>query len=79
MTHGLFTGDAERVVTGAEFDRLVITNTVPPFRLSAAAVQARLMVLDAAPLLAEAIRRLHEGEPLEELRRFGPDQAKSSL
>ena len=79
VTHGLFTGDAERVVTGVDFDRLVITNTVPPFRLGAAAVQARLTVLDAAPLLAEAIRRLHEDESLEELRRFGPDQAKSSL
>ena len=79
VTHGLFTGDAERVVTGAEFDRLVITNTVPPFRLSAEAARVRLMVLDAAPLVAAAIRRLHEGEPLEELRRFGRAQAKSSL
>ena len=79
VTHGLFTGDAERVVTSVEFDRLVITNTVPPFRLSPAAVQTRLRVLDAAPLLAEAIRRLHEGEPIEGLCRFGPDQAKSSL
>ncbi len=78
-THGLFTGDAERVVTGVDFDRLVITNTVPPFRLSVAAVQARLRVLDAAPLLAEAIRRLHEGEPIEGLHSFSPDQAKSSL
>ena len=78
-THGLFTGAAERVLTGADFDRLVITSTVPPFRISAETARARLTVLDAAPLLAEAIRRLHEGEPLEELRRFGPGQAKTSL
>jgi ribose-phosphate pyrophosphokinase len=71
VTHGLFTGDAGRVVAAAGFERLVITSTVPPFRLDPASAQARLTVLDAAPLLAEAIRRLHQDEPLAALRSFG--------
>ena len=79
VTHGLFTGDADRVVREAGFERLIITNTVPPFRLKPETVQAHLTVLDAAPLLAEAIRRLHRDEPLEALRRFGAAQASNSL
>jgi ribose-phosphate pyrophosphokinase len=71
VTHGLFTGDAERVLAGAGFERLVITNTVPPFRLRAQTVAAHIAVLDVAPLLAEAIRRLHRDEPLEDLKVFG--------
>jgi ribose-phosphate pyrophosphokinase len=79
VTHGLFTGDAERVVTGAGFDRLMITNTVPPFRLQPQTVEALLTVLDAAPLLAEAIRRLHRDESLEGLDLFGVPQARASV
>ena len=40
---------------------------------------AHLTVLDAAPLLAEAVRRLHQGEPLEAMRQFGRTQPSSSL
>lgn len=78
-THGLFTGDAERTVREAGFDRLIVTNTGPPFRLNSATVQAHLTVLDAAPLVAEAIRRLHCDEPLEELRTFGLPQGNASV
>lgn len=78
-THGLFTGDADRVVREAGFERLIITNTVPPFRLTSATARAHLTVLDAAPLLAEAIRRLHYDEPLEELRTFGVPQVSASV
>jgi ribose-phosphate pyrophosphokinase len=78
-THGLFTGDAERVVREAGFERLIVTNTVPPFRLKSATAQAHLAVIDATPLLAEAIRRLHCNEPLEELRTFGLPQVSASV
>jgi ribose-phosphate pyrophosphokinase len=79
VTHGLFTGDADRVVREAGFERLIVTNTVPPFRLKPETAEAHLTVLDAAPLLAEAVRRLHQGEPLEALRQFGLTQPSSSL
>jgi ribose-phosphate pyrophosphokinase len=74
VTHGLFTGDAAAVVAAAGFERLVITNTAPPFRLPAATVAKHLRVLDAAPLVAEAIRRLHQNQSLEDLRAFGLPQ-----
>jgi ribose-phosphate pyrophosphokinase len=75
VTHGLFTGDAAKLVAAAGFKQMVITNTVPPFRLPPASVDKYLTVLDAAPLVTEAIRRLHQEQPLGELRGFGLTQS----
>ena len=79
VTHGLFTGDADRAVREADFERLIVTNTVPAFRLKPETADAHLTVLDAAPLLAEAIRRLHRDEPLEALRTFAVAQGSASV
>jgi ribose-phosphate pyrophosphokinase len=66
-THGLFAKDAGRVLGESAIDDIVITDTVPPFRLRSAEARAKLTVLDAAALLAEAIRRIHEGGSIVEL------------
>lgn len=66
-THGIFVGDAATVVADPAFDSIVVTNTIPPFRLPADLVEKRLTVLDATPLFAEAIRRIHTGGSLVEL------------
>ncbi len=65
-THGLFVGDASRVLTDPSLDDTVVTNAIPPLRLNDAA-RRRLTVLDVAPLFAEAIRRLHEGGSIVEM------------
>ncbi|BCX18438.1 MAG: ribose-phosphate pyrophosphokinase [Geminicoccaceae bacterium] len=65
-THGLFTGEAPRVLEDPAITGWLVTDSVPPFRLPEAA-RARLRVVPIAPLLAEAIRRLHDGGPLEDL------------
>lgn len=66
-THGLFTGDAATVVADPRIARWLLTDSVPPFRLPAEFVSSRITLLAIAPLLAEAIRRLHEGGSIEEL------------
>jgi ribose-phosphate pyrophosphokinase len=66
-THGLFTGDAARVIADPALDQVIVTSSVPPFRLDAAALGGKLAVLDVAPLVGEAIRRLHAGGSLVEL------------
>lgn len=66
-THGLFTEGAEKTLGAAVLDRLVVANTVPPFRLSESLVRSRLAVLDVAPLFAEAIRAIHEGGSISSL------------
>ncbi len=68
-THGLFMPGAAEAVADPAIDRFVVTDSVPPFRLDAA-LRAKLDVLPAAPLLAEAIRRLHQGRALSDLMVF---------
>ena len=63
-THGLFTGDAAAMVADPGFDGIVVTDTLPPFRLPPDLVETRLTVLDAATLFAEAIGRIHAGGSL---------------
>ena len=54
--HGLFTGDADAVLAGSCLARLVITDSVPPWRLpSSAGFKPRLQVVSAVPLLARAL------------------------
>ena len=45
----------------------VVTDSVPPFRLDPAALRDKLVVLDSAPLFAEAIRRIDRGGSITEL------------
>ena len=66
-THGIFVGEAARMVADSGLERLVITDTIPPFRLDAALVRGKVTVLDTAPLFAEAIRRIHTGGSIVEL------------
>jgi ribose-phosphate pyrophosphokinase len=66
-THGLFVGDANRVLAMPLLEQLVVTDTIPSFRLTAREVKDKLLVLDATPLVAEAIARLHEGGSIVEL------------
>jgi ribose-phosphate pyrophosphokinase len=66
-SHGLFTGDANAVIDDAAFTQVVVTDTVPPFRLAPEVVERKLKILDARALFAEAIRRLHSGGSLSDL------------
>lgn len=70
-THGLFTGDASRAVAHLALDKVVVTDTVPPFRLDPQIARDKLVVLGAAGLFAEAIRRINEGGSIVEL--LGPE------
>jgi ribose-phosphate pyrophosphokinase len=65
--HGLFTGDAATVVADARIAGVMVTDTVPPFRLPDALVSRRIETVSAAPLFAEAIRRCHLNGSLVDL------------
>jgi len=70
-THGLFMAGADAALGNPALSKIVVTDTVPPFRLDAALAKKKLVVLDTAPLVAEAIRRIHRGGSLTEL--LGPE------
>ena len=66
-SHGIFVGVAGNLLANPALEKLVITDSIPPFRLSPALTEGRLVVLDSAALFAEAIRRIHGGGSLVEL------------
>ncbi len=67
VAHGLFMPGAETALADPAIDRIIVTDTVPPFRLPHGPVLAKLEVISAAPLLAGAIRRLYLNESLSDL------------
>jgi ribose-phosphate pyrophosphokinase len=64
-THGLFTNDAiQRLSAEKEIEEIVCTNTVPIPKHKAT---DKLTVISVAPALAEAMRRIHNGESVSAL------------
>lgn len=55
--HGLFTGAAPATLAPASIDQVLVTDSVPPFRLPAVGpVSRKLRIVSAVPLFARAIR-----------------------
>jgi ribose-phosphate pyrophosphokinase len=65
--HGLFTGDAGSVLAAAPLRQVLVTDSIPHWRLGEDALGGRLVTLSIAPLLASAIDRLHQGGSLSDL------------
>lgn len=70
VAHGLFMPGAETALADPVIDRIIVTDSVPAFRLPVGPVRDKLDIVPAAPLLAEAIRRLHDDKPLTDLLVF---------
>ncbi len=66
-THGLFIGRAGAVLAESGFEKIVVTNAVPPFRLEPDLVGRHLTVIDVVPLIAKAIARIHTGGSIVDL------------
>ncbi len=66
VAHGLFMPGSEGALADLSVDRIIATDSVPPFRLHGP-VLAKLEIIPAAPLFAETIRRLHHHETLADL------------
>jgi ribose-phosphate pyrophosphokinase len=65
--HGLFTANAGETLAHPSLARICITDTIPPFRLDVALVRQKVDIVGAAPLFAEAIRRLAMGGSISDL------------
>jgi ribose-phosphate pyrophosphokinase len=66
-SHGLFVGDAGQALGNAALEQVVVTDSVPPFRLAPEVKQSKLVILSVAPLFAEAIKRVHNGGSVVDL------------
>lgn len=77
-THGLFVGDVGKLLAEATIEQIVVGDTVPPFRVPSAMVGRQVIVLDTAPLVAEAVRRIHAGGSLVALADGRSQAARSA-
>ena len=72
-THGLFNEPATEVLDAAPLDRLLVTDTVPAFRLDGTGLAERVEVAESSALVAEAIGRMNRGQALGDLVWEGSD------
>ncbi|MCL5884918.1 MAG: ribose-phosphate pyrophosphokinase [Deltaproteobacteria bacterium] len=63
-THAVLSGPAIERLEGSEIEELVVTNTIP---LGSKAACRRIRVLSVAPLLGEAIKRVHFNDSVSSL------------
>ena len=66
-SHGLFVGAANDVIADPAIEAVVVTDTVPPFRLRPNLIGEKVVVLDTSTLMAEAIARIHAGGSIVDL------------
>ncbi len=66
--HGVFVGKANEVLASEALDRILVTDSISPLRLSAELVERKVDLLSVTDLFASAIGKLHAGESLLDLR-----------
>ncbi|RWB73025.1 MAG: ribose-phosphate pyrophosphokinase [Mesorhizobium sp.] len=66
-THGLFGKGSEALFTDPAIGRIVVTDSVVSASKAGTGREAKLQVLSTAPLIAEAIKRLHANGSISEL------------
>jgi ribose-phosphate pyrophosphokinase len=71
-THGAFVAEANAALCDPAIEKVVVTDSLPPSALGPGLRRDKLVVLDAASLFAEAIRRIHAGGSLAELLAVEP-------
>lgn len=69
-SHGIFTGTPDEVLSNGNLEKIIIANTIPPFRLDNTRARNSVTVLDVAPVFAAAIKCFDEGTPIT----FSPDE-----
>jgi ribose-phosphate pyrophosphokinase len=70
-THPVFTAEAIQLFGDDGPDSVTVSDSVPIRGQYASLLQGRLRVCSAAPLFAECIRRLHQGQSLAGMARTG--------
>ncbi len=66
-SHGVFAKESNQILAVPDLEKIIITNTIAPFRITAGDVMDKLTLLDTTPLFAETIRRLRSKGSLVDL------------
>jgi ribose-phosphate pyrophosphokinase len=65
ITHGIMSGDALQIITTSAIDQVIVSDSVP--QVDHLAQCSKMRVFNVAPIFAEAIRRIHNGESVSAL------------
>jgi ribose-phosphate pyrophosphokinase len=66
LTHGILSSSATARIKASCIDKLVVTNTAPQEE-HMRDLKSKMDVVDVAPVFAEAIRRIYNGESVSNL------------
>lgn len=73
-THGVFLDKANQTLADSRLERIVVTNTVLPYRLAKPLLQEKVVMLDASRLFAQAVKIMHDnGSVVELLQKYQED------
>jgi ribose-phosphate pyrophosphokinase len=66
LTHGILSSSATALINASCIDKIVVTNTAPQEE-HMQDLKSKMDVVDVAPVFAEAIRRIYNGESVSNL------------
>ncbi len=66
-THGVFSGPAAERIANSRLEEVIVTNTIPLNGPMKSIEGPRVTVLSVAPMVGEAINRIHKGESVSSL------------
>src|SRR5579864_5228191 len=66
LTHGILSSSATSLINDSCIDKIVVTNTAPQEQ-HMRDLRGKMDVVDIAPVFAEAIRRIYNGESVSNL------------
>lgn len=67
VTHGIFSGECIKRIMSSPIDKVIVSNSIA---ISKERMFPKLEIISAAPLLAEAIKRIHNEESISSLFEF---------
>jgi ribose-phosphate pyrophosphokinase len=69
--HGLFVGESNTKLADPRIERVLVTDSIRPFRVKSNELKSKLQIISTTKLFAEAIRRIHDNESISDLLAHG--------
>jgi len=66
-SHGVFVAGASKLLEAEELEKVIVTDSIPPFRLASDLIERKLIIVPATKLFAEAIKCQHLNESIVDL------------
>jgi ribose-phosphate pyrophosphokinase len=71
-SHALFVGNTEEIIDNPILERILIADTIAPFRMNKEQLEKKIQIIDSSVLFAKAMKRSQAGDSLVELLEHYP-------